>query len=127
MPEAAPASAVDTSMQTDAYDPDELSLWVSTDDEEDASDADTTPVERLPRAAAPAPAPAADRTDARSPMPAPASTPHPAADVWHADDVSTAPIDLSAVADHPSDDAEEREAERASRAAFQRWTSSDSE
>ena len=42
MPDAAPA-AVDTSMQTDAYDPEELSLWVTTD--ADAEDADDQSVE----------------------------------------------------------------------------------
>jgi hypothetical protein len=117
MPGATPAPAVDTSMQTDAYDPEELSLWVSTDGDEDASDADTTPVARLPRPGA----------DARTAEPSATSAANASADDWHADDVSTAPIDLSAVADHPADDDEEREAERASRAAFQRWTSSDSE
>jgi aminoglycoside phosphotransferase (APT) family kinase protein len=66
MPDAAPA-AVDTSMQTDAYDPEELSLWVAAEDATDGRD------DRLPE---------------------------------------------------PD---EEVEAERASRAAFQRWASSDSE
>ncbi len=175
IPDAAPA-AVDTSMQTDAYDPEELSLWVTTERDEaaDAADAlaeqtreaaarvaaalaDTAPIDpasaraalrAAERAAArtsgpdaphttsvgattlasgdatafadPGPAAAADGAAAD---PAPAST-------WHPDDVSTAPIDIPALggaAGHTSDADEEREAERASRAAFQRWASSDSE
>ncbi|MHC3000313.1 phosphotransferase [Microbacterium sp. HJ5] len=41
MPEAS-AAVVDTSMQTDAYDPEELSLWVSTAADEDAPEPEDT-------------------------------------------------------------------------------------
>jgi macrolide phosphotransferase len=103
-------SGVDTSMQTDAYDPEELSLWVRAEDPGEAAEADAQPVEEDPE---------------------------------HQllfDDVSTAPIAVVDFQRHsmPGDDPaltlpvvpiedEEREAERASRAAFQRWTSSSSE
>jgi macrolide phosphotransferase len=107
--EPSPSSA-DTSMQTDAYDPEELSLWVATDDPGEAADADARPVEE-------------------------GSEHQP-----FFDDVSTAPIAVVDFQRHsvpgsdpaltlpvvPIED-EEREAERASRAAFQRWTSSSSE
>ncbi|GAA1470247.1 phosphotransferase [Microbacterium thalassium] len=110
------APSVDTSMHTDAYDMAELALWMNvdhSDDDESAhradpaiTDADTQPVAplvELPVAAAAS---------------APASAPR-------IEDVSTAPIDIGAYAD---DHAEaELETERASRAAFQRWTSSASE
>lgn len=96
VPETEPP-VVDTSMQTDAYDPEELSLWIS----DDAPDAPEQPD-------VPAPGAREDYTD-----------------------VSTAPIELpnggsSSVAESSETD-EEREAERASRAAFQRWASSSSE
>jgi aminoglycoside phosphotransferase (APT) family kinase protein len=88
MPDAAPA-AVDTSMQTDAYDPEELSLWVAAEDATDDRD------DRLP-----------EPVDAQD----------------------TEPLDFSALPDdQPPEPDEEFEAERASRAAFQRWASSDSE
>jgi macrolide phosphotransferase len=88
MPDAAPA-AVDTSMQTDAYDPEELSLWVAAED-------------------------ATDDRDDRLPEPVEAQ--------------DTEPLDFSALPDdQPPEPDEEFEAERASRAAFQRWASSDSE
>jgi aminoglycoside phosphotransferase (APT) family kinase protein len=104
MPEAPAASVVDTSMQTDAYDAEELTGWIAD---------------------------------------APAAEEDPAADPPAADDTSTAPIALSWIDEPstpqtrepverlPADDQpvldEEAEAERASRAAFQRWTSSASE
>ncbi|MEZ3159743.1 phosphotransferase [Microbacterium sp. BWT-B31] len=116
-PDASPA-VVDTSMQTDAYDPDLLAQWVRGE----PGDAD-----------APADEPGtADAADA-----APLFTDEPEA--------STAPIDISDLTaptqatagdqaperrepDSPVDaDAEADAAERASRAAFQRWTSSASE
>lgn len=106
------APSVDTSMHTDAYDMAELALWVSADDpaaDEAAhrrdpaiTDADTQPVSPLTEPAA-AVAAAAARVE----------------------DVATAPIDIGAFAEDHSD--AERETERASRAAFQRWTSSASE
>lgn len=89
---SAPASEVDTSMQTDAYDPEELSGWLHDDAEEPPGGSEN-----------------------------------------RSDDTSTAPIDLAAVSAlrSASDDQdvvdEEAEAARASRAAFQRWTRSDSE
>lgn len=102
VPETA-APAVDTSMQTDAYDPEELSLWVTMEEPDETTDAAT----------------AADELDFELEL-------EPAYE-----DVSTAPIELprpaesSLPASAPVD--EEREAERATRAAFQRWTSSSSE
>ena len=112
VPEPA-ATSVDTSMQTDAYDPEELSLWVVT--EGDSGEGGTN---------------ADESTDAE---PAAAET-----IVELYDDVSTAPLDLRSVKAQASSGSssaeagfepadEEREAERASRAAFQRWTSSSSE
>ncbi len=99
VPDAQPAS-VDTSMHTDAYDPEELSLWVPAEDADEAGEAGGS-----------APAPAA----------AP-STAH--------DDVSTAPIDISALTPQPKDNAAaasavdaQAEAERASDAALRRWLS----
>lgn len=133
MPDAAPA-AVDTSMQTDAYDPEELSLWVTTDEddaEDSPADPGTEPADEASMADT-APVSGAHRRileHADDPDAAPTAAP-PRASSWHADDVSTAPIDLSTLdtpEPHTSDADEEREAERASRAAFQRWASSDSE
>ncbi len=113
VPEHTGPAPVDTSMQTDAYDPEELSLWVATDD------ADT------PAAAADAAGESAD--------------PEPPVDSPGADD-STAPIDISAFVrrdaraddpagrtvdspDHPDVESTDAaaEAERASEAALRRW------
>lgn len=104
------ASSVDTSMQTDAYDPEELSLWLATEEPADAEEADTSPREATGE------------------------------DVGLFDDVSTAPIAVVDFSRHSAGDGdplptlpvvpivdEDLEAERASRAAFQRWTSSSSE
>ncbi len=97
-PDAAADPASDTSMQTDAYDPEELALWVDT--EEIEQDAAATGAAAEPRSTA-------------------------------SDDVSTAPIDISAFArpsDSVVDDAADdgldaaAEAERASDAALRRWT-----
>jgi macrolide phosphotransferase len=99
-PDAQPAS-VDTSMHTDAYDPEELSLWVPTEDADEVGEA-----------------------GGRAPAPASAlSTAH--------DDVSTAPIDISTSTPQPKDDPAaatsaddaRAEAERASDAALRRWLS----
>lgn len=107
MPEA--SAAVDTSMHTDAYDPEELSLWV------------------------------ADEPAEPEPEPADGAEIAAASEVWRLDDVSTAPIDLpvptasharaessahavderGADADHHVDAV--AEAERASEAALRRW------
>jgi aminoglycoside phosphotransferase (APT) family kinase protein len=97
----AQSAPLDTSMHTDAYDPEELALWVTADDAEEAS-ADE---------AVKAQAPAAH------------------------DDVSTAPIDISAVTDRAksasgaarstdADDSDvQADAERSSDAALRRWLS----
>lgn len=123
-PEQAPAE-VDTSMQTDTYDPEELASWVQ-DEEREATGPDE--LEDAP-----------DGRDASH-----RSEPETLFDEVEPspDDTSTAPIDVSALREHdqadapasgpssPADDvaaAEAAEAERASRAAFQRWTSSASE
>jgi macrolide phosphotransferase len=95
------AEPLDTSMHTDAYDPDELALWVSTDDAEDAADS------------------------AQDPVNAEGSTPP-------SEDVSTAPIDISAFAGRSvesdraratgTDDSDaQADAERSSDAALRRW------
>ncbi|GAA5199489.1 phosphotransferase [Microbacterium jejuense] len=113
MPESA-AATVDTSMQTDAYDPDELARWVA--DEEPPSDTgvvDETGDE----------APLLDPID--DPAEAPQSEPTPPA----GDDVSTSPIPLPGAT--PPDGGTRREdgtdaaadAERASEAALRRWLS----
>ena len=104
------ASSVDTSMQTDAYDPEELSLWLATEEPDEDAEVE---------------APAVEGVSEQGGL---------------FDDVSTAPIavvdfqrhsaaDGEAALTHPPApvEDEEREAERASRAAFQRWTSSSSE
>ena len=99
----AQSAPLDTSMHTDAYDPDELALWVTADDAEDAS--------------------ADEAGDAPGRPPA------------EHDDVSTAPIDISAFADRTksasgvarstdADDSDaEADAERSSDAALRRWLS----
>ncbi len=108
VPGAQPAAA-DTSMHTDAYDPEELALWVTNDDEDVAEPARDDETEAAPSAAAGG------------------SASH--------DDVSTAPIDITARtqrADHPSGDQQpagtdhadaQVDAERASDAAMRRWLS----
>ncbi|MDY0909315.1 phosphotransferase [Microbacterium sp. CFBP9034] len=99
MPEAS-AAVIDTSMQTDAYDPEELSLWVATESARDAAaNEDTAPVEPL--------------LDAHPVTPR------------QPDDQSTSPITLPRAAE-PEHDSERHgdavaEAERASEAALRRW------
>ena len=103
--------SVDTSMQTDAYDPEELSLWVATDQASDAAE------EEEPRDE--------DAQLQDGPLFDDASTaPIAVIDLQRQPVAGRAPADTLPVA--PIED-EEREAERASRAAFQRWTSSSSE
>lgn len=113
MPEP-PVQTADTSMHTDAYEPEELALWVMPDDSDDPEAADTEEVVDLGVSAELADTPPRARHD----------------------DTSTAPITLLGVATAVSDtqlnvvqlDTEdELEAERASRAAFQRWTRSASD
>ncbi|TDN92511.1 aminoglycoside phosphotransferase (APT) family kinase protein [Microbacterium sp. BK668] len=114
-PESAPA--VDTSMQTDAYDPEELSLWLPTDGTDETADAAADIRVEL------APDSEPDSEPIREPVRGGAAS---AATSY--EDVSTAPIELSlAPSLVESEVDEEVEAERASRAAFQRWTSSSSE
>ncbi|SFS08061.1 Predicted kinase, aminoglycoside phosphotransferase (APT) family [Microbacterium sp. cf046] len=104
----AQAAAVDTSMHTDAYDPEELSLWVTTDDTDAAEVADQA-------------------DEAEAPESTIGSVPQ------SHDDVSTAPIDISAWANRTdttgesadgADDADaQADNERASDAALRRWLS----
>lgn len=103
-----PSGAVDTSMHTDAYDPEELALWVSTDDDDGST----------------------DDADDDAPADAAASVPASAHD-----DLSTAPIDISTWARRDGtagrDDADETDAadhadaqadtQRATDAALRRW------
>lgn len=94
-PEASPA-VVDTSMQTDAYDPEELSLWVesATDDPSDAAaEPDAAPHDPDATTGAPAAAPFDPGATAEIDL-------EPAA-AWHADEVA--------------------DAERSSQAALRRW------
>lgn len=125
MPDA-PASVVDTSMQTDAYDPDELSQWMAESSADDGTD-------EASDGAVGASDEWADRADAAQSVRA-EPQPERAEDDgmlpgFADDDTSTAPILLPTAADAAAghDIDEEAEAERASRAAFQRWTSSSSE
>lgn len=99
VPQRSESPAVDTSMQTDAFDPDELALGP------DASWSD----EKRARAAA-----AAHETQ-----------PISRTDLFAAADAAAAPIDEQ---DQPDDaDRSDEDARRSARAAFQRWTSSSSE
>jgi len=123
-PDAAPAT-VDTSMQTDAYDPQELSLWVTTEADDGTLQFGAAHVEHVDGEAGAHDADAYESADA--PDPAAANDESSAAPTWDADDVSTAPVELPALPADQDPLDEVREAERASRAAFQRWTSSDSE
>lgn len=109
----AQSGTVDTSMHTDAYDPEELSLWVRSDEDDASVDGDPT----------------ADGDAARAPEPSA---------VLH-DDVSTAPIDISTwsdradaapsagapaslAADTEMDDPDaEADSQRATDAALRRW------
>lgn len=141
----ASAPAIDTSMQTDAYDPEELSQWVADDDDSsfdtgaagpgpetfDTQEISADDLAELRRAdheaAAPAggaPARPAMQTE-RAAQAGPLAGPHPA------DDVSTAPIRLpgastaAAPERHSTEDDgatdAAAEAERASTAALRRW------
>lgn len=99
----AQAAPVDTSMHTDAYDPEELALWVTTDDTDDMDESAEADESTATTASAPS----------------------------H-DDVSTAPIDISSWAQRGdaagadaatgTDDAQ-ADADRASDAALRRWLS----
>ncbi|WP_254359595.1 hypothetical protein [Microbacterium hominis] len=96
--------AVDTSMQTDAYSADELALWA----EDAGGSGPVTAVEGM----------------------APAAQSEPTgrgASGGSSDPEETQPLDLAMLRDDPDHVTAARDAERASRAAFQRWTSSSSE
>jgi aminoglycoside phosphotransferase (APT) family kinase protein len=105
--------AVDTSMQTDAYEAADLALWI----EDAAAETDPAPESTAAEAGEEA-SPSAPQTDAQERSP---------------DDTSTAPITLPGPADAADDTADqagtdaEDEPDRAARAAFQRWTSSSSD
>ncbi|MGZ8804703.1 MAG: phosphotransferase, partial [Microbacterium sp.] len=106
-----PSTPVDTSMHTDAYDPEELALWVSADDSSEA--------------------PVPDGADQVETEPGAAGSATPGSH----DEVSTAPIDISAWVPRRDDDSRaagttaaadtdaQAEAERASDAALKRWLS----
>ncbi|WP_127474388.1 phosphotransferase [Microbacterium sulfonylureivorans] len=106
MPEAS-AAVIDTSMQTDAYDPDELSLWVSSEvDRDEPEPEDTAEIDLGGQLDAPAPS------------------------EWRSDETATSPIDvIPSPASATADDSPEAdshgdaaaEAERASEAALRRW------
>jgi aminoglycoside phosphotransferase (APT) family kinase protein len=120
MPDATPAAG-DTSMQTDAYDPEELSLWVTTEPEREPE----------PVAAVEVTASDVDVETAAEPL----------TGNFAEDDASTAPIDISAIIARGDDgsghdgsghdgsvhdgvgdeDAAQAEALRASDAALRRW------
>lgn len=113
------STPADTSMHTDAYDPDELAMWLpaATDDAPltppfvgDAAEAEHGPADSSPVS--------------------PIEPAEPPAAVSDHSEAITAPIVLPVAADPlfpatPGADADEPA--RAARAAFQRWTSSDSE
>jgi aminoglycoside phosphotransferase (APT) family kinase protein len=115
MPESA-ATVIDTSMQTDAYDPDELARWVADEESAAASPADADPGE--------SDAPLLDTT--RDHVDAPQDEPGPPA---AADDVSTSPIPVQRAASGEglprTEDGVDAaaDAERASEAALRRWLS----
>jgi macrolide phosphotransferase len=106
-PDAA-APAVDTSMHTDAYDPEELAQWVA-DESEDEDDEPAAPQ----ASATGAVSHDIDRAEASAPE-----------GLFH-DDTSTAPIELPTAPRlpvQPADDADAAaDAERASEAALRRW------
>jgi macrolide phosphotransferase len=96
-----PAPPLDTSMHTDAYDPEELALWVTAEDTDDAAAADAVPAADEP--------PAAHDDDSTAPIDISAFT-HRGRDTGAR---STDADDTDAQAD----------AERASDAALRRWLS----
>ncbi|GAA1690530.1 hypothetical protein GCM10009808_04360 [Microbacterium sediminicola] len=120
MPSAA-TSGADTSMHTDAYDPDELATWI-TDEPADTvtEEARTEPVSTVDE-----PSPGNDNTGTDE---------EPSAGVTVTDAVTAPillpvkPVQLGTVDSSFGDiDPESDEPARAARAAFQRWTSSSSE
>lgn len=111
----------DTSMHTDAYDPEELAMWLPAEDEHQLDD--TSPADGSP--------PAGEVSEADEPSEPAAPVDAAAARETAASDVITAPIILpgndSAALFPPDEGADADEPARAARAAFQRWASSASE
>jgi hypothetical protein len=101
-PESAPPAA-DTSMHTDAYDPEELSLWVNVDDAQERSDAAPNRPAHDDTSTAP--------IDIRAFVAREVAAEHP-----------TAPI-VGQLSDLESDDVE-ADAQRSADAALRRWTDS---
>jgi aminoglycoside phosphotransferase (APT) family kinase protein len=122
----AQGAAGDTSMHTDAYDPAELALWMQTEDDEAHAGAESesgTDAESGTDTGTGTDAEIGTDTDAAASVDGPGS-------VSAHDDVSTAPIDISAWSqrrdDSPGADSdgetdEQADAERASDAALKRW------
>lgn len=129
----APAAAVDTSMQTDAYDPALLSLFLAAEYAEEPAKDDTPPARTADHTDLFAQAESAEPTEVAEPPapPAHAETPDPAP-AFASDDVSTAPIDISAVIEESAresfsrdtapDDDDQAAADRSAEAALRRWT-----
>lgn len=154
---AGAAATTDTSMQTDAYDPDMVSLFAAdeyadSDDSHRPAASDVTADADEPSAThvspgshdsavstnSAAPSPSESSLDSRPRRADSPSTSSPAPSADESDPDATAPIDLSAWIDshvHGDGDTpvsevaagEKAEAERAARAAIQRWASSSSE
>lgn len=110
------ASSVDTSMQTDAYDPAEMAAWFG-DDGDDGGAAEEGSEDR-PREAEWAPGAGIGRSDATTPGVGAAA----ADDRWSPLSGATAPLDLGPVRERLDDVSE---AERASQAALRRWAASE--
>ncbi|HKP06613.1 MAG TPA: phosphotransferase [Microbacterium sp.] len=116
---------IDTSMQTDAYDPEQLAQWVS--DEDDDARRETGPVSSAPASFDTQEISAEDLAAFRPVDLDPAAVELPAR--HPDDDLSTAPITLPGAAVHGTSSAREdeggmdaaAEAERASEAALRRW------
>ncbi|KRB35712.1 phosphotransferase [Microbacterium sp. Root180] len=105
MPEAS-AVVVDTSMQTDAYDPEELSLWVPAD-EDVAADPSTQDTAELDLA---------DLADLSMPIDLASARPAPEAERRQG-----APVQADSSAQDEHDGDAVADAERASEAALRRW------
>ncbi|GAA1849410.1 phosphotransferase [Microbacterium koreense] len=113
VPERPSTAAVDTSMHTDAYDPEELSMWLrETSDDGDTAAADGhTESPHVDESSDDEP------SDDDSSSIGAAATDEESASEWHPDDVSTAPVALPGL---EVDDAQADTA-RASDAALKRW------
>ncbi|AZS37196.1 hypothetical protein CVS47_01828 [Microbacterium lemovicicum] len=123
-PDAAPATDIDTSMQTDAYDPAMLSLFLADDEETAGRDDSRTGDVRgtAPDVVPSTPAPASSRREAPVALASPPrKSATDAAGPAPADDLATAPIDISALV-RPADDDPEADAGRSAEAALRHWT-----